>query len=131
MPMAHTGGFGPAPILPLRNRKKDYDAQAIARVLGVTLSKLAPILGVNPSTLSQNPATPKIRGRAAELERVLRMLEEVYGDLDYAIAWLKTPSPRWSEEGSLSALDLMAKEPWGMELVYQTVEGFYRGEPET
>jgi len=131
MPVAHTGVYGPTPILPFRNRKKDYDARAIAQVLGIPLSTLAPILGVDPSTLSRNSATPKIRKRAAELERILRMLEELYGDLDYAVAWLKTPSPRWSEEGSLSAIELMAKEPWGMKLVYQTVANLYRGEPET
>ena len=131
MPVAHAEAVRPRPIPGFRNRTQDYDAQSIAKTLGLKVSGVARILGVHPSTLSRNHASPKIRTQAAKLERVLSLLAELYGDLDYAVAWLKTPSALWSDAGDLSAFDLMMNEEWGLDFVLQTVEAMRRGDPLT
>ena len=126
-----TNARAPRPITAFRNGARDYDAKAIAKYLGLKAAQVARVLGADPSTLSRNPATPKIRSRAAKLERVINLLAELYGDSDYAIAWLKTPSELWDEKGEQTAFDLMASEDWGLDFVLQTVEAMRRGDPST
>jgi len=106
------------------------DGKAIADTLGLDIATTAGILGVDFSTFDRGLLAPEARERVALLQHILSMLEELYGDLDYAVAWLKTPSYLWAETGDLSALDLIAKEAWGMELVYQTVGRLFSGEPD-
>jgi len=131
MHVAHAEAFVPKPITSFRNEKKDYDANSIAKTLGLKPSQVARVLGVSPSTISRNAASPRIRGRAARLEQLLNVLTELYDDRDYAIAWLKTPSPLWDPQGERSALDLIGQEEWGMEHVESVVQRMRRGEPFT
>lgn len=131
MPNEHPSPARPGSIPGFRNRAHDYDGNAIAQTLGLKPSSVARILGLSPSTLSRNPASPKIRARAAKLERVLGLLSELYGDLDYAVAWLKARSALWSDAGDLTAFDLMVREDWGLDFVLQAVEAMRRGDPLT
>ena len=126
-----TNAREPMPVTAFRNKVRDYDAKAIAQYLGLKVAQVARILGADPSTLSRNPAAPKIRSRAAKLERVINLLTELYGDTDYSVAWLKTPSELWDEKGERTAFDLMASEDWGLDFVLQTVEAMRRGDPLT
>ena len=127
----HPDSARPEPIQGFRNHAQDYDGNSVAKTLGLKVSCVARILGVYPSTLSRNPASPKIRTQAVKLERVLSLLADLYGDLNYAVAWLKTPSALWSDAGDLSAFDLMMNEEWGLDFVLQTVEAMRRGDPLT
>lgn len=131
MPIVRVGGLGLRPIPGFRNDKRDYDAKAIADTLGLSTSRVGRILGVGPSATSRNLATPKVRIRAAKLERILILLADLYGDFGYAVAWLKTPSVLWGEERDLTAFDLMMGEDWGLDFVLQTVEAMRRGDPLT
>ncbi len=127
----HPDTARPEPVQGFRNHAQDYDENSIAKTLGLKVSDVARILGVHPSTLSRNHTSPKIRIQAAKLERVLSLLAELYGDFDYAVAWLKTPSALWSDAGDLSAFDLMMNEEWGLDFVLRTVEAMRRGDPLT
>lgn len=131
MPIVRVGGLGLGSVLGFRNDKQDYDAKAIADTLGLSTSRAARILDVGPSVKSRNLATPKIRIRAAKLERIINLLTDLYGDFGYAVAWLKTPSVLWGEEGDLTAFDLMIGEDWGLDFALQIVEAMRRGDPLT
>jgi len=122
---------GGSPDIPSpRNENGNYDARKIAKLLDLDMARVAQVLAVEEDTLRRDPATPEIQERALRLEKTLRTLEELYGT-DHAIAWLKAPSPLWGPEGNLSALDIIGLEPWGLDLVAETVEAMRRGDPIT
>ena len=117
-------------VPPLRNESGNYDARKIAKLLGLDMARVARVLAVDEDVLRRDPATPEIQERAMLLEKVFCTLEELYGT-DHAVAWLKTPSPLWNTGGNLSALDIVGLEPWGLDLVAETVEAMRRGDPIT
>ena len=74
--------------------------------MDVTLSELAPILGVTPASITESPTDRVVQEPAAKL---LTMLDEralLLKEKRYARYWLRTPQP---ELGNYTALHWLMK----------------------
>ena len=131
MPISHTRTYGSATSTRPRRREWNPDARALAKDLKTKHETLAAILGVSRADLEGPRLSRETRERMAKLKQIVKMLEDLYGDRDHAVGWLRTKSELWSEGGDLSAISYMTQNPRAMEVVYQTVWRMRRGEPET
>jgi len=113
-------------LLELRSERGRIDARRIAEFLQVSVPQVARAVGASHQLLYRYPDAPKIQARAAELERILANLIELYGGKEVARAWLKTPSPLF---GGKSAWELIQTEPQGLEAVGMVVENLKEGIP--
>ncbi len=113
-------------LLELRSERGRIDARRVAEFLQVSVHQVARAVGASCQLLYQYPDAPKIQVRAAELERILATLVELYGSEEAARAWLKTPSPLF---GGKSAWELIQTEPKGLEAVGMVVENLKEGIP--
>ena len=113
-------------MLELRSERGRIDARRVAEFLQVSVQQVDRAVGAGRQLLYQYPDAPKIQARAAELERILAGLIELYGSEEAARAWLKTPSPLF---GGKSAWELIQTEPQGLEAVAMVVENLKEGIP--
>ncbi len=113
-------------LLELRSERGLIDARRLASFLKVSVNQVARAVGVSRQLLYRHPDAPKIQPRAAELERMLADLIDLYGSEEAARAWLKTPTPIF---GGRSAWELIQSEPHGLTAVRMVVENLKEGNP--
>jgi len=82
------------------------DADRLALAMDLTLSQLAPILGVTPASLANSPIDRTIQEPARKLLIMLNELALFLQEKQYARYWLRTPQP---ELGNFTALYWLMK----------------------
>jgi hypothetical protein len=82
------------------------DAEKLAIAMDLTLSELAPILGVTPTSLTESPTDRVIQEQATKLLTMLDELALYLQEKRYARYWLRTPQ---RELGNYTALDWLMK----------------------
>ncbi|MBI5899127.1 MAG: DUF2384 domain-containing protein [Rhodocyclales bacterium] len=82
---------------------------ALTRALGVTQSELAAALGIPERTLARRKRegilSSEESAKLVRLARVVERSEEVFGDMDAALDWLKAPNAALSGAAPLSLMD--------------------------
>src|SRR5665213_336623 len=85
------------------------DAKALARLLDLPMTTLAPALGLTRRALDMNPTAAKAQPNARRLLTAMNELARNLTEKRYAIFWLKTPyaafgghtAADWLKEGDL------------------------------
>jgi hypothetical protein len=79
--------------------------QRLSKALGVKISNLAQLTGVNRNTL-RNPSSERLQGRMREMVKVISAATELTGDVDRAIYWYRNEPI--ADYGHRTAAELVA-----------------------
>jgi translation initiation factor 2B subunit (eIF-2B alpha/beta/delta family) len=91
-------------ILETHNRKGDFDALKMAKVLAVSNSQMAQILGVSRQALSKTPTSTRLQSELQYLDQLLVRLKALTGSLENSRIWLKTGHPDFAGKAPLEYL---------------------------
>jgi transcriptional regulator with XRE-family HTH domain len=111
-------------ILETHNRKGDFDALKMAKVLGVSNSQMAQILGVSRQGLSKTPTSARLQPELQRLDGLLVRLKTLTGSLENTRIWLKTGHPDFAGKAPLEYL-----QEGNIEAVENLVEAIEIGLP--
>jgi transcriptional regulator with XRE-family HTH domain len=91
-------------ILETHNRKGDFDALKMAKVLAVSNSEMAQIVGVSRQALSKTPTSSRLQPALQHLDGLLVRLKTLTGSLENTRIWLKTGHPDFAGKAPLEYL---------------------------
>ncbi len=91
-------------IVETHSRKGDFDALKMAKVLAVSNSQIAQILGVSRQALSKTPASARLQPTLQHLDQLLVRLKGLTGSLENSRVWLKTGHPDFAGKAPLEYL---------------------------
>jgi transcriptional regulator with XRE-family HTH domain len=91
-------------ILETHNRKGDFDALKMAKVLAVSNSEMAQILGVSRQALSKTPTSSRLQPVLQRLDGLLVRLKTLTGSLENTRIWLKAGHPDFAGKAPLAYL---------------------------
>lgn len=69
------------------------DYRNLKRGLEIKVRDLAQAIGVTTRSLEKNPRSERIQSTLRKIVYVYRMLEEMLGNKDEALLWLRAPNP--------------------------------------
>jgi transcriptional regulator with XRE-family HTH domain len=91
-------------ILETHNRKGDFDALKMSKVLAVSNSQIAQILGVSRQALSKTPTSARLQPTLQRLDQLLVRLKNLTGSLENSRIWLKAGHPDFAGKAPLEYL---------------------------
>lgn len=100
------------------------------REKGLTFSELSSLV-ISPRTLQHRKAKGKKQltheeaDRVVRVARILALAEQVFGNLEQALAWLRTPDDRMNNRTALSMLDTEIGGRIVEKLLWQIDEGVF------
>jgi hypothetical protein len=87
-------------------KSQRLDLKSVAKLFGLTVRRLAGIVGVAPSTADKTPDSRVIHEKLLPFERIARGFAELDDDPDKFRRWLNTPNP---ELGDFTPLQVIEK----------------------
>ena len=86
-------------------KSQRLDLKRVAKLFGLTVRRLAGIVGVPPSTADKTPDSKVIHEKLLRFEQIARGLAELDGDQDKFRRWLNTPNPELSDFTPLQVIE--------------------------
>lgn len=81
------------------------DAEKIAKVLDISVSRLSRAVGVTPAALQKNPSSRSIQDALSKIAFCYGTLEKLLGSRNTTITWLHAPHPDFGGRSPLSLIE--------------------------